>query len=52
MRPQFILLAGQCVFVFVFANISPNNCIYVHNCPSLINLNEFVFVFVFLKKGI
>ena len=37
------------VFVFLFANISPNNCICIHICPFLVNPN---YICICLKNGI
>ena len=34
------------IFVFIFANMSLNNCVCNHICPFLVNPNIFLFVFI------
>ena len=42
-----IFILSVIIFVFVFANISQNNCILFHICPFLLNSNVFLFVSIF-----
>ena len=37
---------GLIIFIFVFANISPNNCICIHICSFLVSPNIFVSGFI------